>query len=91
VVRQHGALPATIAIIGGQCCIGLDAQQLEYIAQQGQKVRKVSRRCACMAACMQQHNHMQQQQQQQQAASAPSNNPIRQQQRRACGGEPCYV
>lgn len=55
VVRQHGAVPATIAIISGQCCIGLDAQQLEYIAQQGQKVRKVSRRCAARGClCRQQ-------------------------------------
>jgi hypothetical protein len=46
VVRQHGAVPATIAIIRGQCCIGLDAEQLEHIARQGQNVRKVSRRRA---------------------------------------------
>ena len=47
VVRSHGAVPATIAIIAGQCCIGLDAQQLEHIARAGQAVRKVSRRWAC--------------------------------------------
>ncbi len=46
VVRQHGAVPATIAIIRGQCCIGLDPQQLEHIARRGQEVRKVSRRHA---------------------------------------------
>eukprot|EP00878_Enallax_costatus_P029934 GHUV01032506.1.p1 GENE.GHUV01032506.1~~GHUV01032506.1.p1 ORF type:complete len:398 (+),score=70.01 GHUV01032506.1:580-1773(+) len=44
VVRQHGAVPATIAIIGGQPCIGCDKEQLEYIAQRGTAVRKVSRR-----------------------------------------------
>jgi hypothetical protein len=55
VVRQHGAVPATIAIIAGQCCIGLDAQQLGYVARQGQKVRKVSRRCAATGCrCLQQ-------------------------------------
>lgn len=44
VVRQHGATPATIAIIAGQPCIGCDRQQLEHIARKGLSVRKVSRR-----------------------------------------------
>lgn len=32
VVRGHGAVPATIAVLGGRCCIGLDAVQLEQLA-----------------------------------------------------------
>eukprot|EP00775_Hariotina_reticulata_P008089 gene8089-8282_t len=44
VVRQHGAVPATIAIIAGQPCIGCTADQLEHIAKKGPAVRKVSRR-----------------------------------------------
>lgn len=44
VVRAHGAVPATIAIIQGEPCVGLDRQQLEHIAKAGTKVAKVSRR-----------------------------------------------
>jgi len=44
VVRAGGAVPATIAIIAGQPCIGLDRAQLEHIAKSGTKVAKVSRR-----------------------------------------------
>jgi pseudouridine-5'-phosphate glycosidase len=44
VVRQHGAIPATIAIIGGKCCIGCSPAQLEHIARAGTAVAKVSRR-----------------------------------------------
>src|SRR5438105_10215139 len=32
IVRAEGATPATIAIIAGQICVGLDAAQLEHIA-----------------------------------------------------------
>lgn len=42
-VRAGGATPATIAILKGRIHIGLDATQLEYLAQAGQ-VRKCSRR-----------------------------------------------
>jgi pseudouridine-5'-phosphate glycosidase len=44
VVSQHGAVPATIAIIGGKPCIGLTRDQLEHIARAGPGLRKVSRR-----------------------------------------------
>ncbi|GAX83840.1 hypothetical protein CEUSTIGMA_g11264.t1 [Chlamydomonas eustigma] len=44
VVSQQGAVPATIAIIGGKPCIGLTREQLEHIAKAGPAVRKVSRR-----------------------------------------------
>src|ERR671933_499870 len=32
LVRAEGATPATIAVIGGRVCIGLDAAQLAHIA-----------------------------------------------------------
>jgi len=43
-VRAAGATPATIAVLGGACCIGLSAAQLEALARAGPTVRKVSRR-----------------------------------------------
>lgn len=43
-VREHGATPATIAILGGRLKVGLDASQLEYLGHSGQKVTKASRR-----------------------------------------------
>jgi pseudouridine-5'-phosphate glycosidase len=43
-VRAAGATPATIAILGGACCIGLSTAQLEALARAGPAVRKVSRR-----------------------------------------------
>jgi pseudouridine-5'-phosphate glycosidase len=42
-VRAAGALPATIAILGGRIVVGLDADQLERLAQ-AEGVRKCSRR-----------------------------------------------
>jgi len=33
VVRDHGAVPATIAILEGRICIGLTAEQLQQVAQ----------------------------------------------------------
>lgn len=43
VVRQQGAVPATIAIIEGKCCVGLSLAQLEYFGQ-AENVWKVSLR-----------------------------------------------
>lgn len=31
IVRENGAIPATIAILNGKCCVGLDKDQLEYL------------------------------------------------------------
>lgn len=42
-VRSEGALPATVAILGGEPVIGLDEAQIEYLART-QGVRKCSRR-----------------------------------------------
>jgi len=43
VVREHGALPRTVAVIGGEMVAGLDRSGLERLAT-GLDVRKVSRR-----------------------------------------------
>jgi pseudouridylate synthase len=32
IVRHHGAVPATIAVLDGVCCVGLNAEQLELLA-----------------------------------------------------------
>lgn len=43
IVRKFGAIPATIAILGGKLCIGLDQNQLERIGN-SENVWKVSTR-----------------------------------------------
>lgn len=43
-VRQNGAVPATIAIIGGKLKAGLTAEEIEYLGKKGQEVAKASRR-----------------------------------------------
>jgi pseudouridylate synthase len=43
VVRQHGAVPATIGLTGGKLVVGLDAGEIEMLANSDQ-VHKVSRR-----------------------------------------------
>lgn len=43
-VREHGAVPATIAVIDGRLKAGLSRAQIESLAQQGLAVPKASRR-----------------------------------------------
>ncbi|HLM60662.1 MAG TPA: pseudouridine-5'-phosphate glycosidase [Pyrinomonadaceae bacterium] len=43
IVRENGATPATIAVFGGEFCIGLSANQIERLATD-KNVRKISRR-----------------------------------------------
>ena len=43
-VRENGAVPATIAILGGKLKVGLNDQELEHLGKSGLKVTKVSRR-----------------------------------------------
>jgi pseudouridine-5'-phosphate glycosidase len=43
VVREGGATPATIAVVGGRICVGLQPSQLEHIAD-SQTVHKLSTR-----------------------------------------------
>lgn len=49
VVRDQGATPATIALISGKLCVGLDQNQVERIAT-GTDVRKLSTRDLAIAA-----------------------------------------
>jgi pseudouridylate synthase len=42
VVRDHGAIPATIAVLGGAIHVGLDAEQMERLGQ-AKDVMKLSR------------------------------------------------
>ena len=44
VVRENGATPAIIAIINGIIKVGLSAEEVDYLAKEGRKVAKVSRR-----------------------------------------------
>ena len=43
-VREHGAIPATIAILGGRLKVGLNNQQINYLGSKGKDVIKTSRR-----------------------------------------------
>ena len=43
-VRESGAVPATIAILGGRLKAGLSPEEIEYLGRTGRGVAKVSRR-----------------------------------------------
>src|SRR5687768_11592421 len=47
-VREGGAVPATVAVLGGRLCVGLDDAQLTHLAE-AEGVRKVSRRDLALA------------------------------------------
>ena len=44
VIRDNGAVPATIAIMDGRFCVGVSGDDLERLAQTGGKAAKASRR-----------------------------------------------
>lgn len=44
IIRDNGAVPATIAILGGRLKAGLTAEEIEYLGKKGQDVTKASRR-----------------------------------------------
>lgn len=44
IVRESGAVPATIAIIGGRLKAGLSPEELEYFGKTGMAIKKASRR-----------------------------------------------
>ncbi|KAI3674950.1 hypothetical protein L2E82_51787 [Cichorium intybus] len=44
IVKENGAVPATIAILDGIPCIGLTKEELERVAKLGGNARKISRR-----------------------------------------------
>jgi len=44
IIRENGAVPATIAILGGRLTVGCTPDQIEYLGKKGLKVTKASRR-----------------------------------------------
>ena len=44
IIRENGAVPATIAVLGGRLKAGLTKEEIEYLGKQGQAVTKASRR-----------------------------------------------
>ena len=44
IIRQQGAVPATIAIIGGRLKAGLSREEIEYFGKKGKAIHKASRR-----------------------------------------------
>lgn len=44
IIRENGAVPATIAIIGGRLKAGLSADEIEYFGKKGSEIAKASRR-----------------------------------------------
>ena len=44
IVRENGAVPATIAIIKGKITVGLSPEEIEYLGKEGLAVTKASRR-----------------------------------------------
>lgn len=44
VIRDNGAIPATIAILNGKLKVGLSEIEIEFLGKEGSKITKVSRR-----------------------------------------------
>ena len=44
LVRENGAVPATIAVIGGKLKAGLSKEEIEYLGKKGHEIPKASRR-----------------------------------------------
>ena len=44
IIRENGAIPATIAILNGKLMVGLTREQIDYLGKKGLEVTKVSRR-----------------------------------------------
>lgn len=44
IVRENGAIPATIAIIGGKLTVGISPEEIDYLGKKGLAVAKASRR-----------------------------------------------
>ena len=44
IIRENGAVPATIAVIGGRLKAGLSPEEIEYFGKKGQGIAKASRR-----------------------------------------------
>jgi pseudouridylate synthase len=50
-VREDGAVPATIAVFGGEFCVGLSVGQIEQLATR-KDIRKISRRDLALAVAL---------------------------------------
>lgn len=44
IIRDNGAVPATVAIIGGRLKAGLNKEEIDYLGKTGTKISKASRR-----------------------------------------------
>ena len=44
IIRDNGAIPATIAVIGGRLKAGCTKAEIEHLGKQGTKINKISRR-----------------------------------------------
>lgn len=44
IIREGGAVPATIALIGGKLCVGISPEEIDYLGRKGLSVIKASRR-----------------------------------------------
>ncbi len=44
IIREEGAVPATIAVIGGRLKAGLSPEEIEYFGKKGRAIAKASRR-----------------------------------------------
>ncbi len=44
IVREHGAIPATIAVLNGRLKAGLSGDEIDYLGKEGKRVTKASRR-----------------------------------------------
>lgn len=44
IVRENGAIPATIAIVGGKLTVGITPEEIDYLGKKGLNVTKASRR-----------------------------------------------
>lgn len=55
IVREAGAVPATCAIIDGQLCAGLSADQIELLGKEGLSIPKASRRDVAVLVSRKQH------------------------------------
>lgn len=44
IVRENGAVPATMAILNGKLKVGLTSEEIDYLGKKGLEVTKVSRR-----------------------------------------------
>ncbi len=44
IIRENGAIPATVAILGGRLTVGCTPEQIEYLGRKGLEITKASRR-----------------------------------------------